>query len=281
MKTHFAIFGALFLFVYIVFFARVILPSQVHAPAQATQPAPLLPLVPIHSVLQNPPQNTKVAINYATAETAPYLEKYFSKAEANPCPAQTHISPDLFLLFVNQNNALDDAFVPDDLVPLPAQYTKTASGVVCMRVEAAQAFINMVADAQAKQHMIVASSGFRSAQTQKYILEGRLAAIGDKAYTHVALPGHSEHQLGVAADVTSLAINYDSAAHAFGDSPDGKWMFKHAHEYGFVQSYPYGKEYITGYIYEPWHYRYVGIELAEKLHDAEMTLTEYLENKRE
>lgn len=212
-------------------------------------------------------------------EVESYLLQYFGTTEIYSCDSPVRPTDDLFMAFVDHNRAIDNQFIPNDLVPLPKQYTKASSGVVCMRVEAARAFIDMVADAHKQNLMIVASSGFRSSEVQEFILDGRLKVIGEKAYNRVALPGHSEHQLGVAVDVTSLSVNYDSAAALFGDSVDGKWMAQNAPSYGFIQSYPYGKEYITGYIYEPWHYRYVGTVIAEEIIKRGITLTEYLQER--
>ncbi len=206
-----------------------------------------------------------------------YMQSRFGDDVKNPCPSAQQLYPDLFFTFVDFTHALPDGYVPADLVPLPGQYVKKTSGTVCMRVAAADALSAMLADAATQGHFVVASSAFRSSETQETILNGRLQSIGEVAYTHVALPGHSEHQLGLAVDLTAASVSYSSAAGAFGDSVEGVWIARHAADYGFVQSYPYGKEPITGYIYEPWHYRYVGVATAQAVVDAKLTLTEYLQ----
>ena len=94
--------------------------------------------------------------------------------------------------------------------------------------------------------------------------DGRAAAD-----TYSARPGHSEHQTGLAIDLNDVTDN-------FGNSREGKWVAAHCHEYGFIIRYPKGKQKITGYMYEPWHVRYVGVKLATKIHDSGLTLEEYL-----
>lgn len=113
-------------------------------------------------------------------------------------------------------------------------------------------------------------SGYRSFDYQdkpyrKYAAEDGIAA----ANTYSAWPGHSEHQTGLAFDIGSISNNY-------GNTPAGKWLAAHAHEYGFIIRYPRGKESITGYQYEPWHVRYLGVELATKVYESGLCLEEYL-----
>ena len=113
-------------------------------------------------------------------------------------------------------------------------------------------------------------SGYRSFDYQdklyrKYAAEDGVAA----ANTYSAWPGHSEHQTGLAFDVGSISNNY-------GSTRAGKWLAAHAHEYGFIIRYPKGKEHITGYQYEPWHVRYLGVDLATKVYESGLCLEEYL-----
>jgi D-alanyl-D-alanine carboxypeptidase len=91
----------------------------------------------------------------------------------------------------------------------------------------------------------------------------------------VADPCHSEHQLGVAVDVAA-ARDPTNLEQSFGDTPEGRWLAANAPAYGFVISYPKGKEAVTGYVYEPWHVRYVGLPLAQQIVASGQTLTEYL-----
>lgn len=113
-------------------------------------------------------------------------------------------------------------------------------------------------------------SGFRSYEKQKKTFEYWANIDGwEKADTYSAQPGHSEHQTGLAIDITSLS-------QSFGDTAQGKWIAEHCWEYGFVLRYPEGSEDITGYIYEPWHVRYLGKSTAKLVHDSGLTLEEFL-----
>lgn len=114
-------------------------------------------------------------------------------------------------------------------------------------------------------------SGFRSYSSQKSTYNGWVNKYGQaKADTLSARPGHSEHQTGLAADINSLNQSW-------GNTDEGKWLNNNCYKYGFIIRYPYGKDNITGYIYEPWHIRYVGKDLAEKLYNDGnwITLEEY------
>ena len=113
-------------------------------------------------------------------------------------------------------------------------------------------------------------SGFRSYETQKVLYNSYVAVDGvDVADTYSARPGHSEHQTGLAFDVGELDYGY-------GDTSAGTWLREHAHEYGFIIRYLKGKESITGYTYEPWHIRYVGVSVATEIYNRGITLEEYL-----
>lgn len=114
-------------------------------------------------------------------------------------------------------------------------------------------------------------SGFRSYSKQQSTYNGWVNKYGQaKADTLSARPGHSEHQTGLGADINSLN-------QSFGNTDEGKWLNNNCYKYGFIIRYPYGKDDITGYIYEPWHIRYVGKDLAEKLYNNGnwITLEEY------
>jgi D-alanyl-D-alanine carboxypeptidase len=129
--------------------------------------------------------------------------------------------------------------------------------------------------AEAKGLPFVIVSAFRSAEYQRQLFEGRVVTDGpDQAAAFTARPGHSEHQLGTTIDVlnpeaTELTTN-------FGATATGVWLAQHAHEFGFVLSYPSGAREQTCYDYEPWHLRYVGRDIAGRIHRSGMTPREWL-----
>ena len=136
--------------------------------------------------------------------------------------------------------------------------------------EAESAF-NTLSEAAANQGLdIYLSSGFRSYETQVRIYESYVDSYGkESADTFSARPGYSEHQTGLVIDVNTID---DS----FAGTPEAEWLAKHAHEYGFIIRYPKGKESITGYKYEPWHIRYLGVEKATEDYNSGLTLEEFL-----
>ena len=130
----------------------------------------------------------------------------------------------------------------------------------------------LFAAAKAAGHQLQIGSAFRGYELQRTYYSNYARLYGQAAADKLsARPGHSEHQTGLVMDVATP----DRTCYletCFGDTPAGRWLAMHAHEYGFIISYPKGKEAITGYQYEPWHIRYVGKELAGALKQADMTL---------
>ena len=118
-------------------------------------------------------------------------------------------------------------------------------------------------------HLFI-KSGFRSYGTQKTLYNNYVARDGvDAADRYSARPGHSEHQTGLAFDLNSLD-------QSFGETKEGKWLAEHCHEYGFIIRYPKDKEEVTGYMYEPWHVRYLGEDVAKDVYESGKCLEEYL-----
>jgi zinc D-Ala-D-Ala carboxypeptidase len=118
-------------------------------------------------------------------------------------------------------------------------------------------------------------SGFRSEKTQAELYNGYVAASGQEEADRLsAKPGTSEHQTGLVVDL-GRSDNKCELEQCFGELPEGKWLAEHAHEYGFIVRYPQGKEAVVGYMYEPWHVRYVGKELAAELHKTNQTMEEF------
>ena len=149
---------------------------------------------------------------------------------------------------------------------------------------AAAAFRELEAAAIADGCPIFLSSGYRSYERQKYLFVEMIQdnlALGYKyedAYTNTKslrnIPGTSEHQTGLAADI--LSVNYLEMDEGFADTKEGKWLKENAARFGFILRYPKDKEAITGTQFEPWHYRYVGVEDATKIMEQGVCLEEYL-----
>ena len=133
-----------------------------------------------------------------------------------------------------------------------------------------EAFDRLSSDAAKEGLDIYASSTFRSYEDQDRIYNNYVARDGQEAAdTYSSRPGHSDHQTGLALDVNSID---DS----FGYTPESDWLAVHAHEYGFIIRYPEGKAEYTGYQYEPWHIRYIGVDKATEVYESGLSLEEFL-----
>lgn len=178
------------------------------------------------------------------------------------------------LCLVTPTVGLPPTYVPPDLVTLPSEWV--AGQAVQLRREAAEALLKLLAAAREEGYQLVAVSGYRSYESQVQVLQQEIRQYGEaQARRQVAEPGHSEHQLGVAVDLATARRPYD-LSEDFGTTPEGRWVQQNAARFGFVISYPAGKEAVTGYIYEPWHIRYVGPEIARRVVESGQTLTEFL-----
>lgn len=184
--------------------------------------------------------------------------------------------PDSITALVNPHNKLPEDYNPDDLVYPAVKFIFSEKlEKRKLRKDAARALEEMFAAAEKDNIYLAGVSGYRSHATQKALFDRYVKRDGyEKARTYSALPGTSEHETGLAIDVSG-SDGKCAAADCFGDTKESEWLQKHAAEYGFIVRYPEGKDDITGYQYEPWHMRYVGKELAKKLVDDGLTLEEY------
>jgi zinc D-Ala-D-Ala carboxypeptidase len=185
---------------------------------------------------------------------------------------------DDLLIVANKERNLPEDYEPADLVfpnvPFPFKEDLPKKK---MRKEAAESVEILFKAAEEQGLELLAQSGYRSYDTQVSIFAYNADQFGEeKANQTSAQPGQSEHQTGLSLDVTSPRVNYE-LVEKFGETKEGKWVAENAHKYGFIIRYPKGKEEITGYQYEPWHLRYVGIEHSKKIHERGITLEEYLQ----
>ncbi len=197
----------------------------------------------IISTCSSAPQTAPADSAYAITG---FTQKGYPIYEINGC---TYIDG---ILIANKTYSLPESYNPGDI-----------------RTECLDAFSVMKNDAAKQGLSIYISSGFRSYASQKSIYNRYVSRDGRiLADTYSARPGHSEHQTGYSIDLNTIT-------QAFGRTSEGKWVAEHCHEYGFIIRYPQGKSDITGYCYEPWHLRYVGIEAATKIAQSGLCLEEY------
>lgn len=169
---------------------------------------------------------------------------------------------------VNKNNKLESTYIPDDLEPINLNYSCKDK---LLRHEARIQFEKMAKDALKENLHIIAVSTYRSYDYQEKLYNDYIKTKGFYyAELASARPGHSEHQTGYAVDVADLTLDYDN----FESTKEFIWMINNSYKYGFILRYPKGKFHITGFKYEPWHFRYVG-DIAKYIHDNNITLEEY------
>ncbi len=137
----------------------------------------------------------------------------------------------------------------------------------------------MLKKAWEDEMFIIVDSGYRSYEYQEQILASIIKKRGEEAYKYVALPGSSEHQTGLAMDIAYLKNGVYSDDVKDTDR-EVTWLKENSYKYGFILRYPQFCEEITGYAYEPWHYRFVGLNLAEMLYHENITLEEHYARKR-
>lgn len=186
-------------------------------------------------------------------------------------------NPTNILAMVNKDYALPSDYEPTDLIVPDVEFSFGDADVPqkYLREEAAKALEELFQFAEKEGIELFAVSGYRSYSRQKGIFNVEKQENGEEhALQAVALPGQSEHQTGLAIDVTSRAVNLE-ITETFGETKEGKWVEENAHRAGFIIRYPDQKESVTGYQYEPWHLRYVGKEKAAVIYENDMTLEEY------
>ncbi len=172
-------------------------------------------------------------------------------------------------VLVNKYNSLSKDYEPQDLKTIDKKYSIDGMKLVS---EARDAFEEMSKSALKEKMHILAMSTYRSYDYQVNLYNKYAKKDGvETANTYSAKAGFSEHQTGLAVDVYNGTVNYTS----FEKTKEFNWMGENAHKYGFILRYPKDKESETGYKYEPWHYRYVGKEIAQYIHDKKITYEEY------
>lgn len=193
--------------------------------------------------------------------------------------AHSLTDPNSIWVIVNKHRPLQPTnYAPTDLVFPDVSQRVPNNESMRMRQIAAQATEKMFADAKTHNLDLEISSAHRSYNFQVSLYNGYVNSQGKAvADTQSARPGHSEHQTGLVVDIqpTSGKCHLDEC---FGEMNEGKWLAVNAYKYGFILRYPKDKQNVTGYIYEPWHFRYVGEELATEMHHKSFaTLEEFFE----
>lgn len=182
-------------------------------------------------------------------------------------------------MLVNKYHNLTNLYKPNDLVKIKNYYSYGDNEI---KKEVYDNFINMWNDAKLENLSLIITSAYRDYNYQETLWKSYANSKGEKWADNVAArAGFSEHQTGLALDIVTYGIKMND----FENTDEFKWLNKNAHKYGFILRYPKNKENITGYSYESWHYRYVGVDIATKIYNEKITFDEYyayyIENKKE
>ena len=242
------------------------------------------------TILPPAPATTQSASAQATASGAASSNatiaknpnsRYVYRKEYDVYPGEAEVPGDRYLICVNRSRAL------------PAKYSERVKTEVCVTVypenrkleaEAAKKFREMYDAAMKEDVELIPFSGYRSTALQKENFDKEIEALVrdgltrqeaiERAMQTIQLPGCSEHETGLAMDITRKGVW--RADPGFHGTKEFNWLTAHAQEYGFILRYPQGKEHITGISYEPWHWRFVGEKAAQEIRKSGQCLEEYL-----
>jgi D-alanyl-D-alanine carboxypeptidase len=224
----------------------------------------LLAAAPGFASLGPSEQDVVLASPAAQAQTSPGIQTAVYSTDIDDLSG--------YSLIVNKSRTLSPEYEPEDLDYPDVPFAK---GKMKARQEAARAFERMQRAAASQGVKFYFYSGYRDYAYQKQIWENSIKVNGREwAQKYIAPPGASEHQTGLAIDV-SCEETKQQLEESFADTPSGRWLSAHCAEFGFTLRYPKGKEALTGYNYEPWHFRYVGEGLARDLGSGAKTMEEF------
>jgi len=220
----------------------------------------------------------KAATEAAAAREAKRKEPvYITLPGASPIRAivEDYDSMSSVWVLVNKKQSIPLTYEPANLV-VPSVKERLDKSIEerSVRGDIADAIKTMFDVASTEGHALMIGSAYRSSTLQKTYFDSYSATAGvEAANQYSARPGESEHQTGLSIDISTVSRNC-YLDECFTSTPDGQWLANNAYMYGFTLRYPKGKELITGYQFEPWHYRYVGVDLATALYKSNLTLDE-------
>ena len=229
--------------------------------SQQVRPAPINALAQPVTRAESLPQAPGPAQTAATQTDAARTSRRGSVEVAHEGPSAKGCDDPRVL--VDRTHALPADYAPAGLVSLRRLGVPVLGRDALLRREAAENLEHLVASAAAVGEELTVASAYRSYADQSASHARLVSIYGRRADKVSASPGHSQHQLGTAVDFTNAAVGYE-VMRRFGRTTAAGWLQEHAHEHGFVLSYPPGRHAKTGYHWEPWHYRYVGEENARR-----------------
>lgn len=210
------------------------------------------------------PLEAILSISYPFIDSSKKINQYYQIKQ-----------PDNLLALIKKGFSVSEKYEPKNLVEVNIPIAPDNDHGM-LRKEAADALEKMYQDALKEDYHLVLNSGYRSYADQQKIYDEYFKKYDEvTARGLVALPGSSEHQLGLGVDLTSQSV-IDKERMVFGDTKEYKWVIKNAYKYGFILRYPQKSSSQTGTANEPWHFRYVGKKVAKEIYDNEWTLEDYI-----
>lgn len=245
--------------------------------------SPLTVVDPTSAFASTPAATTAAPTTAAPTSVAPTT----APATVTPSPSPTASptsgydldSPDSLTVVVNKHRPLvPSSYVPQDLVAMEELGISSMNGS-SLRKPAADAIVEMFAAASAAGHTFDVTSGYRDYDVQSELYAADVEQNGLAAADALtSRPGHSEHQTGLSADISAPGETDCILTECFAQSAPGQWLAAHSWEYGFILRYPEGADAITGIQFEPWHFRFVGVDVAAAFHaSGAATFEEFLE----
>lgn len=225
-------------------------------------------------------RQSKEMLEYTGVAWSPELEEALKEVDFAAFhfdvsdPKQIEDVNSLFVL-ANKANYFPEDFEPIELVDPQSKHAGNQSRRKLRKV-AADAIDELIAAAKNEGLDIQTVSGYRTIAYQKILYKSNVERQGlEMANRYSSKPGYSEHHTGLCMDVSSASVGFD-LIEKYGQTKEGKWLAENAHRYGFIIRYPEGKDNITGYSYEPWHIRYLGVPLATYLYQTGLCYEEFL-----
>jgi len=208
--------------------------------------------------------------NYTYEDTVTFVNAYLDKDYYTNDINLTNEEANKLDVIVNKYYKLNSDYEPTDLTKINSKYSSGSNQR--LRAEAATKFEEMASAMLSEGLKIYAGSTYRSYDYQLGLYNRYVAQDGfAEAETYSARAGYSEHQLGLAVDILNGRWSYLSET-----DNEYNWLINNSYKYGYILRYPRNKEYVTGYVFEDWHFRYLGIELAKKVYESNLTYDEYI-----
>lgn len=208
--------------------------------------------------------------NYTYKDTVTFVNAYLDKDYYTNDINLTNEEANKIDVIVNKYYKLNSDYEPSDLTKINSKYSSGSNQR--LRAEAATKFEEMANTMKNEGLKIYAGSTYRSYDYQLGLYNRYVAQDGfAEAETYSARAGYSEHQLGLAVDILNGRWSYLNET-----DKEYEWLINNSYKYGYILRYPRNKEYVTGYVFEDWHFRYLGVELATKVYESNLTYDEYV-----